>query len=90
VFRRILSSNPSRGLGCSELRAATNSKLKKNNKQASKQTSLFAQLINKDIISMNNVQGRLPEKPIRPNIAGRLAKKFSIKKTNTVNTFASA
>jgi len=59
-------------------------------KQASKQASLFAQLINKDIISMNNVQGRLPEKPIRPNIAGRLAKKFSIKKTNTVNTFASA
>ena len=24
---------------------------------------------------MNNIQGRLPEKPIRPNIAGRVAKK---------------
>jgi len=42
-----------------------------------KQASVFICPINKhkDIISMNNVQGRLPEKPIRPNIAGRLAKK---------------
>jgi len=28
------------------------------------------------------VQGRLPEKPIRPNIAGRLAKKSTKKQTN--------
>jgi len=45
---------------------------------SSKQASLFAQSTNKDITSMNNVQGQaawLTEKPIRPNIAGRLAKK---------------
>jgi len=44
---------------------------------SSKQASLFAQLINKDIISMNNIyKGRLPENPIRPNIAGRFAKRI--------------
>jgi len=42
----------------------------------SKQAFLFDQLINKDIISMNKIKGRLPEKPRRPNIAGRIAKKF--------------
>jgi len=39
--------------------------------QPSKQASLFALLINKIIY-----KGRLLEKPIRPNIASRLAKKI--------------
>ena len=46
--------------------------------QVSKQASLVAQLMNIHIISMIVThKGRLPEKPIRPNIAGRLAKKNS-------------
>jgi len=38
------------------------------------QASLFAQSTNKDITSMNNVQGQAARKAHRPNIAG-LAKK---------------
>jgi len=46
-------------------------------KQCCKQASLLAQIINIHIISMIVTHNdRLPEKPIRPNIAGRLAKKF--------------
>jgi len=61
------------------------------NKQ-SKQASLFAKLINIHIISMIvTYKGRLPEKPIRTNIAGRLAEKNSkLKKTGKKQTYTCA
>jgi len=46
----------------------------------SKQAFLFDQLINKDIISMNKIKGRLPEKPIRPTLLAALQKKSKLKK----------
>jgi len=39
---------------------------------------------------MNNIQGRLPEKPIRPNIAGRLAKKSLNENNKQTNIYMCA
>jgi len=56
--------------------------------QTSKQASLFAQLISVHNYNIDdsNAQGyRLPEKPIRPNIADRLAKKILNEKNKHIH-----
>ena len=54
--------------------------------QATKQASLFAQLINKDIISMNNVQGQAVRKAhkaqVRPTLLAALQKNLTKNQTN--------